>query len=308
MKKEKLAQGVKELRKIKGLSQEELAKKSGLSLRTIQRLENGETEPTGETLKRISTVLDITPKKLIEWKSNKETLKKTVKTGYEYLHIFDNKLVISKNVEINDLVGGYGKAVNNVFKILTVFIVFVLIFTALSIIFYNIGKIELVVHAGAYAFLFLNLAFFHMLYFSPGSSSIYLESINKIKIQRRLFNGVIVIFYKESGRLKKRYLLLKKEQVDTMKNILLSEKLIEEKDIELKDNRRSKIVYIFTFMMIIAPYSLILKNAGNNVPEWMTSHGVNAIILSLILIVLMIIKLIKPLSHRNNKPLTIAHK
>ena len=104
MKYKKLEQGVKELRKEKGLSQEELAKVSGLSLRTIQRVENGETEPTGETLKRISTALDVTPKELIEWGQNNETLKKTVKTKYEYLHIFDSKLVISKTEEIKDLV------------------------------------------------------------------------------------------------------------------------------------------------------------------------------------------------------------
>ena len=35
-----LSQRVKELRKKKGLSQEELAKTAGLSLRTIQRVEN----------------------------------------------------------------------------------------------------------------------------------------------------------------------------------------------------------------------------------------------------------------------------
>ena len=83
MEKEKLAQGVKELRKRKGLSQEDLAKQSGLSLRTVQRLENGESEPTGETLKRISCVFNITPDELIYWDSDKETLRKTVKTKYE---------------------------------------------------------------------------------------------------------------------------------------------------------------------------------------------------------------------------------
>lgn len=304
----KLARGVKELRKEKGLSQEELAKNSGLSLRTIQRLENGEVEPTGETLKRISTVLDLTPKELIEWNSNKETLKKSVKTGYEYLHIFDNKLVISKNTETNNLVEDYEKAVINVFKILTVFIVSVLIFTTLAIIFYNMEKIELVVQSGAYAFLFLNLAFFHMLYFSHGSSSsIYLESINKIKIQQRLFNSVVVIFYEESGRLKKRYLLLKKGQVDTMKDILLSENLIKEKDIQLKEARIHYFVYILTFVILFTPYSLIWKNASNNVPEWMTFNGTSPIILSFVLIILMIKKLLQPLFHRNNKPLTKCH-
>lgn len=41
MKNKILAKKVKELRKRKGYSQEELAEKSGLSLRTVQRIENG---------------------------------------------------------------------------------------------------------------------------------------------------------------------------------------------------------------------------------------------------------------------------
>jgi transcriptional regulator with XRE-family HTH domain len=41
MKNKILAKKGKELRKRKGYSQEELAEKSGLSLRTVQRIENG---------------------------------------------------------------------------------------------------------------------------------------------------------------------------------------------------------------------------------------------------------------------------
>ena len=43
-----LALRVKELRNQKGISQEFLAEESGLSLRTIQRIEKGESNPTGE--------------------------------------------------------------------------------------------------------------------------------------------------------------------------------------------------------------------------------------------------------------------
>lgn len=67
MKNKNLAKKVKELRKRKGFSQEELTENSGLSLRTIQRIENGETEPTGETLKRISNALNVNPEELIDW-------------------------------------------------------------------------------------------------------------------------------------------------------------------------------------------------------------------------------------------------
>lgn len=41
--------------------------KSGLSLRTIQRIENCETEPLGDSLKRISRALNINPEELIDW-------------------------------------------------------------------------------------------------------------------------------------------------------------------------------------------------------------------------------------------------
>ncbi|WP_397447799.1 DUF4870 domain-containing protein [Polaribacter sp. R77954] len=63
-----LAERVKELRKRKGISQENLAEKSGLSLRTIQRIENNETIPRGDTLKRLAVALDTSPDELIDWK------------------------------------------------------------------------------------------------------------------------------------------------------------------------------------------------------------------------------------------------
>ncbi|MGE0018793.1 MAG: DUF4870 domain-containing protein [Draconibacterium sp.] len=67
MSKSELSKRVKELRNRKGLSQEQLAENSGLSLRTIQRIENGETEPRGETLKRLMNALDAAPDDLMDW-------------------------------------------------------------------------------------------------------------------------------------------------------------------------------------------------------------------------------------------------
>jgi len=67
MKNRNLAKRVKELRKRKGFSQEKLTELSGLSLRTVQRIENGETEPTGDTLKKLSIALNITPDELVDW-------------------------------------------------------------------------------------------------------------------------------------------------------------------------------------------------------------------------------------------------
>lgn len=67
MNKNRLGLRIKELRKQKGMSQEFLADESGLSLRTIQRIENGDTNPTGESLKRLSNALNVNPDELIDW-------------------------------------------------------------------------------------------------------------------------------------------------------------------------------------------------------------------------------------------------
>ncbi len=67
MKNIELAKRIKEMRNRKGFSQEELSEISGLSLRTIQRIENGETEPLGDSLKRISNALNVNPEELIDW-------------------------------------------------------------------------------------------------------------------------------------------------------------------------------------------------------------------------------------------------
>jgi len=51
-----------------GMSQEELAEKTGLSLRTVQRIENGETRPRGDSLKRLCQALGVGMEALLEEK------------------------------------------------------------------------------------------------------------------------------------------------------------------------------------------------------------------------------------------------
>lgn len=60
-----LAQKLKELRTLRGMSQEYLADQSRVGLRTIQRIENNESDPMGETLKRIANTLDVELSELI---------------------------------------------------------------------------------------------------------------------------------------------------------------------------------------------------------------------------------------------------
>jgi len=62
-----LAKKIKELRTRKGFSQEELAETAEINLRTVQRIESGETEPRGDTLKRLANALNVTADELIDW-------------------------------------------------------------------------------------------------------------------------------------------------------------------------------------------------------------------------------------------------
>ncbi|MBB1139209.1 helix-turn-helix domain-containing protein [Myroides sp. WP-1] len=54
-----IGERIRELRVVKGYSQEELADRSGLSVRTIQRIEKGETMPRGNSLQQLGEVLHI---------------------------------------------------------------------------------------------------------------------------------------------------------------------------------------------------------------------------------------------------------
>ena len=56
----KLGARIKELRRKKGLTQYDLSEKSGLSLRTIQRIENSENKPSVYSLRKIGEALDYT--------------------------------------------------------------------------------------------------------------------------------------------------------------------------------------------------------------------------------------------------------
>src|SRR5690349_2277596 len=62
---------VKSLRAGLGLSQDELAQQTGLSLRTIQRIENGETVPRGDSLRRLHQALGVTVEELLADKTGK---------------------------------------------------------------------------------------------------------------------------------------------------------------------------------------------------------------------------------------------
>jgi transcriptional regulator with XRE-family HTH domain len=56
---ETIGDKILEIRKRKGLTQEELSDLAKINLRTLQRIEKGETVPRGNTLKMLCSVLEI---------------------------------------------------------------------------------------------------------------------------------------------------------------------------------------------------------------------------------------------------------
>ncbi|MBD8082406.1 helix-turn-helix domain-containing protein [Chryseobacterium caseinilyticum] len=82
---------LKKIREEKNFTQEELAEKSGLSVRTIQRIEAG-TAPKGYTLKTLASTLDVAEKDLlISDDSNNQT---------ETEVIVEEPILIGKQIEI----------------------------------------------------------------------------------------------------------------------------------------------------------------------------------------------------------------
>jgi len=62
-----IGQKIKSIRKQKGFSQEELADRAKVNLRTIQRIENSESEPRGKTLQLICNVLDVNIEDVLDY-------------------------------------------------------------------------------------------------------------------------------------------------------------------------------------------------------------------------------------------------
>ena len=56
---------LKELRRLRALSQEELAEESGVGRATISRIERGETGAHGRTLRRLAKALEVGVEELV---------------------------------------------------------------------------------------------------------------------------------------------------------------------------------------------------------------------------------------------------
>lgn len=83
-----IAERINEARKLKGLTQEQLAESAKVNLRTVQRIEKNESNPRGKTLSLICEVLGLDLEELLETQRGNE------KTNYGKLFVDYAFLVI----------------------------------------------------------------------------------------------------------------------------------------------------------------------------------------------------------------------
>ncbi|RRO19725.1 helix-turn-helix domain-containing protein [Flavobacteriaceae bacterium 14752] len=108
-----IAQKLKELRQVKGLTQEELAEKAKVNLRTVQRIEKAESEPRGKTLKLICEVLDIEAENLVKLKDTHQSkIGTTIANGFFLLALnlvlmgIIGFLTLDSNANMNSVFAG----------------------------------------------------------------------------------------------------------------------------------------------------------------------------------------------------------
>lgn len=142
---------IREVRKKKGFSQEELAESAKVNLRTIQRIENNESEPRGKTLNLICEVLDIHAEDILDY--GKQTDK-------NYLIIFHLSVIAFLAIPVGNIILPLILWMNKKDKIIGLkevganllnFQIVWSILTFLSITTFAIFKI---MHYGYYPFLF----------------------------------------------------------------------------------------------------------------------------------------------------------
>jgi len=86
---------IREVRKKKGLSQEELAESAKVNLRTIQRIENNESEPRGKTLNLICEVLNINAEDILDYGKQEDK---------SYLIIFHLSVIVFLAIPVGNII------------------------------------------------------------------------------------------------------------------------------------------------------------------------------------------------------------
>ena len=86
---------IRDIRKKKGLSQEELAESAKVNLRTIQRIENNEGEPRGKTLNLICDVLQINAEDILDYGKQPDK---------SYLTIFHLSVIVFLAIPVGNII------------------------------------------------------------------------------------------------------------------------------------------------------------------------------------------------------------
>lgn len=140
-----IGEQVKNLRISKGYAQEELANLSGLSIRTIQRIEKGETIPRGHTLHQLGEVLEVKVSELVRQEQRMTVASKSsVRTIYLLVLIgivvpLGNIIgpligwsMYKKESEVADIVGKNVIVTQLIYTLMTTALMFYAVFTKLD--------------------------------------------------------------------------------------------------------------------------------------------------------------------------------
>ncbi|WP_172914741.1 helix-turn-helix domain-containing protein [Capnocytophaga canis] len=281
---EKLSQKIKELRKMKCLSQEELATQAGVSLRTIQRVEKAENTPSGETLKRILTTLGTSYETLIAETITEKPLR-TLQGVNEYLHIFSDKLIINRSVTPENITKTYEKSISYLFKTLGVVFIGTLLFSIIAVVLFFLDNTDLAIFAASLAITFLITAFL-MMRFSSGIPYIERKRIVATKIEKMsLGSANFIVIYRDGKRIKERVIAFETRDLTFIQQELISESLLEND----KVGRNYDFLFIILFIPIISATTGLSDRFG-------VSISIYGLVCAVAIIAKVIIK-----SIRNNK-------
>ena len=144
------------------------------------------------------------------------------------------------------------------------------------------------VFTGGCAFFYLVTAF-HTMLFKSGIPVIKKDSIYKIRIHKLLFNQVLVIIYKEDGRYKRRSLVLDKNHIYEVTEMLRSEKLIADQDIDHKMGLSGMLQFVLPYVLFIPSLLFLKDNQG-----MMVYYGAAIAAVALVMLVGMIRRSVTP--------------
>ncbi|MFC0778757.1 DUF4870 domain-containing protein [Flavobacterium sp. HJSW_4] len=176
---------IKEVRKKKGLSQEELAEFSKVNLRTIQRIENDENEPRGKTLSLICEVLDINTEDILDYGKYEDK---------SYLIVFHLSVIVFLAIPLGNIILPLILWVNKKDKIVGLkeigvnLLNFQIVWTIFTFICFTVFALSKILHYGQLSVLFY---FFIALYILNIVLPIFFAIKTKKEKTRKLYPNLI---------------------------------------------------------------------------------------------------------------------